>query len=216
LKTPLTAIIGSAQTLARRRDRMSAESQTNLVGMIDRQGNRLLRLVEDVLTAARIESGTPRLRREHVDLREASAAVIESVKGTDMAEGREIFLQAEPERPHVWGDSGAIEQILANLIENACKYSEPETRIGVFVTELPHEAVIQVSDQGQGMSAEEIATIFERFRQVDQSTTRASGGVGLGLYIVKSLVEAHNGTIEVKSAPGSGSTFTVHFPKRSR
>jgi signal transduction histidine kinase len=216
LKTPLTAIIGSAQTLARRRDRMNEEQQSNMVSMIERQGNRLLRLVEDVLTAARIESGTPRLRRELIDLMDLSKFVVDSIAQTDIAGDREISIHTEPEHPHVWGDVGAIQQIVSNLVENACKYSDPGTHIGVFATELPDAAIIQVADRGHGMSDEEVATIFDRFSQVDQSSTRASTGVGLGLYIVKSLVDAHNGTIEVDSRPGVGSTFTVRFPKRAR
>lgn len=216
LKTPLTAIIGSAQTLTRRRDRMNADQQSNLVTMIERQGNRLLRLVEDVLTAARIESGMPRMRRELVDLKDLCEFVVESIRHSDLGEGREISVQTEPERPQVWGDVGAIQQIVSNLVENACKYSEPGSKVGVFVTELPDEAILQIADRGYGMTREEIDTIFDRFRQVDQSSTRASGGVGLGLYIVKSLVEAHNGTIEVESEPGRGTTFSVRFPKRAR
>ncbi|MBW3595328.1 MAG: GAF domain-containing protein [Actinobacteria bacterium] len=216
LKTPLTAIIGSAQTLTRRRERMNPEQQANMVTMIERQGNRLLRLVEDVLTAARIESGMPRMRRELIDLKDLCEFVVESIRHSDIAEGREIVIQTEPENPQVWGDVGAIQQIVSNLVENACKYSEPKTKVGVFVTDLPEEAVIQVADQGYGMSEEEVATIFDRFRQVDQSSTRASGGVGLGLYIVKSLVEAHNGSIDVDSSPGRGTTFSVRFPKRAR
>ena len=216
LKTPLTAIIGSAQTLTRRRERMGPEQQASLVTMIERQGNRLLRLVEDVLTAARIESGMPRMRRELIDLKDVAEFVIESIRASDIGQGREISVQTEPDRPTVWGDMGAIQQIISNLVENACKYSDPNTRIGVFATELPQEAVLQVADQGFGMTQLEIDTIFDRFRQVDQSSTRASTGVGLGLYIVKSLVEAHNGTIEVESEAGRGSTFTVRFPKRSQ
>jgi signal transduction histidine kinase len=216
LKTPLTAIIGSAQTLARRRDRMSEDQQSNLVTMIDRQGNRLLRLVEDVLTAARIESGMPKLRRELVDLRDVAEFVVESLRHSDITRDREMTIQTEPDRPQVWGDLGAMQQILSNLIENACKYSEPGTKVGVFITELETEALVQIADRGQGMSEGDISTIFDRFRQVDQSSTRASGGVGLGLYIVNSLVGAHNGTIEVDSALGRGTTFTVRFPKRTR
>ena len=216
LKTPLTAIIGSAQTLARRRARMSEEQQGNLVTMIDKQGNRLLRLVEDVLTAARIESGMPRMRRELLDLRDACEFVVESMRHSDVAGNRQIVVQTEPERPQVWGDLGAIQQIVSNLVENACKYSDDNTRIGVFVTEMPDGAILQVADEGFGMTEEETSTIFDRFRQVDQSSTRSSSGVGLGLYIVKSLVEGHNGTIEVDSTPGRGTTFSVRFPKRSR
>lgn len=216
LKTPLTAIIGSAQTLARRRDRMNEEQQANLVTMIDRQGNRLLRLVEDVLTAARIESGMPRMRRELIDLKDLCEFVVESIRHSAVGEGREIVVDTEPDRPQVWGDVGAMQQIVSNLVENACKYSELHSKVGVFVTEMPDGAILQISDRGHGMSQEEISTIFDRFQQVDQSSTRASGGVGLGLYIVKSLVEAHNGTIDVESSPGRGTTFSIRFPKRAR
>ena len=214
LKTPLTAIIGSAQTLARRRARMNEEQQENLVSMIERQGNRLLRLVEDVLTAARIESGAPKLRRELIDLKDLASFVVESIAQSGIAAERDITVHPEPDRPQVWGDVGAIQQIVSNLVENACKYSDPGTRIGVFVTEVSDAAIIQVADRGHGMSRVEIETIFDRFRQVDQSSTRASTGVGLGLYIVRSLVDAHNGSIDVHSEPGIGTTFTVRFPKR--
>ena len=216
LKTPLTAIIGSAQTLARRRERMNEEQQSNLVDMIERQGNRLLRLVEDVLTAARIESGTPKLRRELIDLKDLADFVVQSIAHTELGAEREITVHPDPQHPQVWGDVGAIQQIVSNLVENACKYSDPGTHIAVFVTELPDAALIQVADRGHGMSQEEISTIFDRFSQVDQSSTRASTGVGLGLYIVKSLVDAHNGTIDVTSTPGTGTTFSVTFPKRAR
>ncbi|MDQ3939930.1 MAG: ATP-binding protein [Actinomycetota bacterium] len=216
LKTPLTAIIGSAQALTRRRERMNEEQQASLTVMIERQGHRLLKLVEDVLTAAHIESGMPRLRRELVDLRDVADFVVEGLAHSDVAAGREFVVETTPERPHVWGDSGAIQQIVANLVENSCKYSDAGTRVGIFVTEMEDESLIQISDRGPGMTSEQIASIFDRFHQVDSSSTRATSGVGLGLFIVKSLVEAHNGRIEVDSIPGRGSTFTVHLPKRAR
>ena len=216
LKTPLTAIIGSAQTLARRRERMSPEQQVNLTVMIERQGNRLLRLVEDVLTAARIESRVPRLRRELVDLRDATEFVVDSLRQTDLGDTRDITLHFDPDRPQVWGDAGAIQQILSNLVENALKYSDSDDAVNVWISETPAEARIEVRDDGHGMSTEQIDTIFERFRQVDQSSTRRIGGVGLGLYIVKSLVEAHNGDVEVESEVDKGSVFRVRFPKRAR
>ncbi len=215
LKTPLTAIIGSAQTLNRRRSRMTPEQQESLTAMIERQGNRLLRLVEDVLTTARIESPVPKLRRELVDLRAVSDMIVEDLSHSEVGRGREVLVTAEPERPTVWGDLSAIQQVTSNLVENALKYSEPGTKVTLTVKELPSESLIQVTDEGQGMSREQIATIFDRFRQLDSSSTRDRGGFGLGLYIVKNLVEAHNGAVEVDSTPAVGSTFTVHFPQRS-
>ena len=213
LKTPLTAIIGSATTLSKRASRMTPDQQATFVEMIERQGQRLLRLVQDILTSAHIESGMPKLRRELVDLRAASEVIVGDLRHT--YEGREIVLETDPERPQVWGDLGALQQILSNLVENALKYSD-EGAVRVFLSETPTETTIAVADQGRGISADKLDSIFDRFRQVDQSDTRATGGVGLGLFIVKSLVEAHNGTIAVSSEEGKGTTFTVQLPKRSR
>lgn len=213
LKTPLTAIIGSATTLSRRSDRLTPEQRTTFIEMIERQGQRLLRLVEDILTTAQIESGMPKLRRELIDLRDAAEVIIGDLRHSHP--GREVNLHADPERPHMWGDLGAVQQILSNLIENALKYSL-EGKIDVRLQESATESIVQVSDQGRGLSPAQLAIVFDRFRQVDQSDTRGKGGVGLGLYIVKSLVEAHHGDIKVDSEEGKGATFTVFFPKRSQ
>lgn len=215
LKTPLTAIIGSAQTLNRRRDRMNAEQQATLVAMIERQGNRLLRLVEDVLTTARIESRVPKLRRELIELRHLAQIVSEDLAHSDIGQGREISVFAEPDDPTAWGDMGAIQQVLQNLVENALKYSDRDKGVEIRLRGLEGESVIEVVDHGEGMTQEEIQSIFDRFHQIDSSSTRDKGGFGLGLYIVKNLVEAHNGAVEVESAPGTGSTFRVRLPQRS-
>lgn len=213
LKTPLTAIIGSATTLSKRASRMSPDQQATFVEMIERQGQRLLRLVQDILTTAHIESGMPKLRRELVDLRAAAEVIIGDLSHSHPS--REVVLTTDPERPQVWGDLGALQQILTNLVENALKYSE-QGLVEVALSESQSETLIVVKDQGRGISTQELDTIFDRFRQVDQSDTRGQGGVGLGLYIVKSLVEAHNGEIKVQSGSGRGTTFSVHLPKRSR
>jgi signal transduction histidine kinase len=215
LKTPLTAIIGAAKTLGRSGRTMGAEKQYGFIEMIDRQGGRLLRLVEDVLTTARIESGTPIMNRRRLNLREAVGDIIEALAQTTIGEGRQIVLKTEPDDPHVWGDPTAIHQIVMNLLENALKYSPPEKLVRVTVRELPAEAVIAVVDEGQGIPEEQMETIFDRFRQLDSSSTRRVGGVGLGLFIVKRLVDAHGGRVEVESTPGRGSTFMVRFPKRA-
>lgn len=213
LKTPLTAIIGSATTLSKRASRMTPDQQATFVEMIERQGQRLLRLVQDILTTAHIESGMPKLRRELVDLRAAAEVIIGDARHTHP--DREVVLHTDPDRPQVWGDLGALQQILTNLVENALKYSQ-EGLVEVTLSESSTETVMVVSDRGQGISTEQLDSIFDRFRQVDQSDTRGQGGVGLGLYIVKSLVDAHNGEVRVQSSPGQGTTFSVHLPKRIR
>ena len=215
LKTPLTAIIGSATTLSRRGPRMNEDQRGSFIEMIERQGQRLLRLVEDILTSAQIESGMPRLRRELVDLRGAAEVIIGDLAHSQYAEGREINLRTNPEQPHVWGDLGALQQILSNLIENSLKYSGDTGPIDVYIEENEVETRLVISDQGAGIPSDKLDSIFDRFRQADQSLTRGRGGVGLGLYIVKSLVDAHNGTIEVSSQEGEGASFAVIMPKRA-
>lgn len=215
LKTPLTAIIGSAQTLNRRRTKMNPEQQASLLAMIERQGNRLLRLVEDVLTTARIESRISKMQRDLIDLHEVAQTTVDDLAHSDIGSGREMVVTSESEHPLIWGDMGAIQQVLANLIENALKYSGETGKVTVTIQELPTTMLIDVKDEGQGMTNEQIQTIFDRFHQLDSSMTRDRGGFGLGLYIVKNLVTAHNGAIDVESTPGEGSTFRVRLPKRA-
>lgn len=214
LKTPLTAIIGAAKTVSRKGPDMEPAQHADFMDMIDRQGNRLLRLIEDVLVASRIESGTRVMRREHLDLRELAEGVVEQVVHSRPERKRDIVLRADPDSPRTWGDMTALIQIMTNLVDNALKYSDSGSKVIVFVQETATEAVIEVADHGRGIEPEQIEMIFERFRQLDASATRKAGGVGLGLFIVKNLVDAHGGTIAVDSEPGAGTTFTVRLPKR--
>jgi signal transduction histidine kinase len=215
LKTPLTAIIGAAKTVGTRGDRMNEEQHGKFMDMIERQGTRLLRLVEDVLDTARIESGGPHLRREHVDLRKLAEDIAEDLAHTDLGVGRVITVISHPEQPSAWGDPTALQQILGNLVENALKYSKEGSNVSVTVQETVTEAIMEVTDEGQGISPEQIVTIFDRFRQADSAPARGSGGFGLGLYIVKNLVATHRGDVEVESELGKGTTFRVRLPKRA-
>lgn len=213
LKTPLTAIIGSAKRISRKGRDMDPDQRAELVEMIERQGNRLLRLVQDVLTTSQIESGRV-MKRVLVDLRAAAEEVVQELREAKVGTDRQIDLTIEPEEPHIWGDTIALQQVMANLIENALKYSESGP-VHVIVRETHDEGFIQVSDHGAGISEVQLRDIFERFHQVDSSSTRKVGGFGLGLFIVKQLVDGHGGTIDVESTLGVGTTFTVHLPKRS-
>lgn len=216
LKTPLTAIIGAAKTVSRRGAQLERDQELVFMEMIERQGARLLRLVEDVLTASKIESGLPKLQRELVDLEVIAGQIAADAAHTKQGAGRAIEVVATEGGANAWVDRVAIEQILSNLIENAVKYSEPNAPIGVRLDVKPVEAVIEVTDSGRGIAEEQLETIFERFRQADSSLTRTVGGFGLGLYIVKNLVDAHQGKIEVESIEGVGSTFRVRIPQRQR
>ena len=215
LKTPLTAIIGAAKTVSRKGATMDPTQHAEFMGMIERQGSRLLRLVEDVLTTARIESGQRRLRRELVNMRTAIEPIIDELHLIGVGHDRQIELRCDPQDPTVWGDLSSVQQIAGNLLENALKYGGASAPVVINVREAPGESVIEVIDKGPGLSKDEIDTIFERFQQVESEGERRPGGVGLGLFIVKGLVDAHRGKIEVESAQGHGTTFRVTFPKRS-
>ena len=215
LKTPLTAIIGAAKTVGTRGDRMNVEQHARFMEMIERQGTRLLRLVEDVLDTSRLESGQAHLRRELVDLRELAEDIAEDLTQTELGTERMLTVISDPDRPTAWGDPTALQQILGNLIENALKYSDEGSKVTVTVQETAVESILEVTDEGQGISPEQIVTIFDRFRQADSGSSKSSGGFGLGLYIVKNLVATHRGDVEVESELGKGTTFRVRLPKRA-
>ncbi len=215
LRTPLTGIIGAAKTLSTRGRDLSPEQHREFMEVIEHQANKLLRLVEDFLTASRLESGGPRLRRERVDLRGVAESIINDLQHITVGQDRVISLVTEPERPIVWGDSTSVQQILSNLVENALKYAGTDAHVAVAVRETESEAIIEVADDGQGISKEQLQTIFERFRQAGGKDSPPGGGFGLGLFIVKNLVQAHRGVVNVVSAEGEGTVFTVQLPKRA-
>ena len=212
LRTPITSMIGAAKTLMRGDD-MSAEERTSFLQMIERQGDRLLRLTRGVLAGARFEAGAAPPRRERIDL-----GVLVREVADDLLEGRgnthTIEVTTDPDEPSAWGDPTAIRQIMSNLVENALKYSPEGSKVRVGVFDLSSEPLLEVSDDGPGIAAADIGTVFERFKQTE-SSPRSGGGFGLGLYIVKNLVDQHRGTVEVTSEPGAGTTFRVRLPKRS-
>ena len=212
LRTPITSMIGAAKTLLRGGEQMTQEERTSFLHMLERQGDRLLRLTQGVLAGAQIEAGAEPPRRERIDL----ASLVREV-AADLLEGRggshEVKVTTEPDEPVAWGNPTAIRQIMSNLVENALKYSPKGSKVRVGVFDLSSETLLEVSDNGPGIEAAEIGTIFERFKQMESSSR--SGGFGLGLYIVKALVEQHRGTIEVESEPGAGTTFRVRLPQRS-
>lgn len=209
LRTPITAMIGAAKTLLRGGEQMSAEERSSFLEMIERQGDRLLRLTRGVLAGAQVESGAAP-RREKVDLGALARDVADELLST-RGGSHEVTVDAGPDGASAWGDPTALRQIMSNLVENALKYSPEGSKVRVGVSDLSSETLLEVSDEGPGIDAGSVETIFERFKQMESSRR---GGFGLGLYIVKNLVEQHRGTIEVTSEAGAGTTFRVRLPKR--
>ncbi|HJQ96676.1 MAG TPA: ATP-binding protein, partial [Candidatus Polarisedimenticolaceae bacterium] len=182
-------------------------------GAMERQLSQLVRLVDDLLDVNRIARNRLELRKQRLDLAEVVAKSVEAARPLAERFGHELTI-ALPEEPiAVSGDAARLGQVLDNLLDNACKYTDPNGRIDVTLSAEGAEAVVSVRDTGLGIPEDKLATIFEMFAQVDRTLERADGGLGLGLTLVKRLVEMHGGTVEAFSeGPGRGSRFQVCLP----
>lgn len=211
LKTPLTGIVGFARLLRRHPERLPGELRSRAVDAIEQSAEEMVRLVDHVLDGTRTEI-TTEVRREPVDL----AALLENlVRVTaSMAEARDgverpIRLTAPGGGPVFHGDPRALRSVFANLLENAVKYSPPGSPVEVALVRNGTEVQVVISDRGEGIPEEELDGIFERFRRRGEG---GAEGMGLGLYIVRSLVVAQRGRIRVESEVGAGSSFHVTLP----
>ncbi len=210
LKTPLTAIRGFAETLLG--NSVSEEQRAQYLQVIVRHAERLARLIEDVLELSRIESRKLVLAPEALDLDRLANAVLRDL-GPQLA-SRQLHAQVvSAGTPSAWADRRAVEQILANLLDNAAKYTDPGGRIEVRLIGRPHEVRVEVEDTGIGIPAADLPRLFERFYRVDKARSRDLGGTGLGLSIVKHLVQSLGGEVYVDSEPGRGTTFAFTLPR---
>ena len=178
---------------------------------ISRESERMSTLVEDLLLLARLDEGRA-LRKEPVRLDLVVSEAVETAHAVDPK--REIGLEAED--VVVLGDHDRLRQIVDNLLANVRAHTPADTPVRVLVGRQNGSAVIEVTDQGPGMSAEEIGRVFERFYRADLTRSRSSGGVGLGLSIVSAVAAAHGGTVEAHSVPGGGATFRILLPLEQR
>jgi two-component system, OmpR family, phosphate regulon sensor histidine kinase PhoR len=210
LRTPLTIIKGFVKTLIRRGDTMEPEQRQEALRATDAQTQRLERLIEDLLYVSRIETSRPTLHLGQDDLVGCMEKLLTEFQGREP--GRTFTLEA-PVSLQMMLDRTKTEQIIYHLLDNACKYSPADAPVAVAVIDRSGEVEVKVSDRGVGIVSGEISRVFERFRQVDSSSTRERGGTGVGLYICKSLVTAQGGRIWVESVWGKGSTFSFTLPK---
>jgi PAS domain S-box-containing protein len=180
---------------------------------IERQTVQLTRLLDDLLDVSRIASGKIVIGKERVSLGLAITSAVEAVRPLIDLQGQELQVNAPAEPIYIQGDVARLSQIIANLLNNAAKYTEKGSRIELTVAREAGEAVIRVRDPGIGISPDQIPRIFEMFAQVDPTLDRGQGGLGVGLALTKTLVELHGGRIEAKSAGlGKGSEFIVRLP----
>lgn len=208
LRTPLTAVQGFVRTLRRPDVRLAQGEMQEFLGIVDRQVERLSRLVEELLLTARIDAGTIDLRMDSVDVSEVLEETL-----VELGDGRgRVQLATDPSLPRIATDSQRLGQVARNLIENALKFSDDDQPVRVTIVPDGSRLLIEVADRGAGIPPDELPHVFDRFHQVGGSMKRHRQGLGLGLYIVRNLVEALNGSVEVASTVGEGSTFTVAIP----
>ncbi|MBA2305160.1 MAG: PAS domain S-box protein [Acidobacteria bacterium] len=211
LRTPLNAILGWAQVL--RTGPKNADDLLKGLDTIERNARVQTQLIEDLLDMSRIASGKLRLDIQPISPVPFIEAAIETVKPAADARGIRIEKFLDPSAGPIAGDPSRLQQVIWNLLSNAIKFTPKEGKVQVLLGRVNSHIEISVADTGIGIRTELIDQLFERFRQADASTTRHYGGLGLGLSIVKSLVELHGGTVAIASpGEGLGTTVTVHLP----
>ncbi|MGK3962821.1 ATP-binding protein [Sorangium sp. So ce118] len=214
LRTPLNAILGWSHLLqAKGAAAEAAEQRARGLSAIERSARSQARLIEDILDVSRIISGKVRLERQLVDLDAVIGAAVESLRPTADAKGVALELAAAARGARVLGDATRLQQVCWNLVSNAIKFTPAGGVVGVSIARRGAALHVEVSDTGQGIRPEFLPFVFDRFSQADSSTTRRHGGLGLGLAIVRHLVELHGGSVSARSeGDGKGATFDVALP----
>jgi two-component system phosphate regulon sensor histidine kinase PhoR len=212
LRTPLAAIYGAALTL--RRDDVELESRLHekLLEVITEESDRLAAIVNDLLLASQLDTGTIKAKIERCDPHEIAQLEVDAAR-THLPENVELALDAAGELPAVAADPGQLRQVLSNLIDNAIKYSPQGGTVKVMLAPNDRSVRFSITDSGLGIPAADQRRIFEKFYRLDPGMSRGIGGTGLGLYICRELVRRVEGRIWVESDGSSGSTFHVEIPQ---
>jgi PAS domain S-box-containing protein len=210
LRTPLTSIHGSLVLLASNQLGTLTPQGQEFLDISLKNTQRLSRLINDVLDLERIESGRITMSLQMCHLGDLMVQATQAMQS--MANEYHIHIVSEPTELMVWIDVDHILQVFTNLLSNAIKFSPAHTTVSLKATKRDQDILIQVQDQGRGIPADKLETIFERFQQVDASDSRLLGGTGLGLAICKNIVQRHGGDIWAESILGEGSTFSLTLP----
>jgi CheY-like chemotaxis protein len=212
LRNPLGALQNAAQ-LAQHSARVVPQLEHPLA-VIDRQLHHLTRLVDDLLDVARVTSGKIALQRAPLDFGALCFGLVEESRGTSRERGLTLVYEEPSDAVYVDGDRVRLEQIVNNLLTNALKYTPSGGRVVVSIAPDEAEALLRVTDTGMGIGADTLRTIFEPFTQSERALDRAQGGIGLGLSVVRTLVQMHGGSVTAASpGPDRGTTFTVRLPR---
>ena len=209
LRAPLTNVRGAVELME---DSCLAPNATcsQMFNIIAEQIGHLGRLVDDVLNVSQIESGGLNLIQTTVDIVQIAEQVIDDIAARKT--GHVFRRPSGVIRPRVWADADRLYEVVANLVDNATKYSPPSSEVALDVHTEGQEVIMSVSDSGQGIPLEEHNHIFEKFHRLDSSDAKETYGYGLGLYLCRRLVEGMGGRIKVESEPGHGSTFRFTMP----
>ncbi|MFT3774647.1 MAG: ATP-binding protein [Minicystis sp.] len=211
LRTPLHAILGWAQILTARS--LQDDAQARAIATIERNARLQARLIEDILDASRIAAGKIHLEARPIAIAPIVKSAIEALKPAADREDIQLSATLDPQAGPVLGDPSRIQQVAWNLISNAVKFTPRRGHVTVTLEAVEGEARLVVRDTGIGIGAEFLPHVFEPFRQADPSTSRRHGGLGLGLSIVRQLVQLHGGTVEIESpGEGQGTMVTVRLP----
>jgi two-component system, OmpR family, sensor kinase len=210
LRTPLTILRGSLE-VALEEDR-PAEEYRETIGNVLLEVRHLTRLSQNLLFLTRGESGRVTLSFANLDLGKFAADVVRDLVPSAADRGLDLSVSTPKTPIHVFADAGRLQQVLHNLLENAFRYTESGGKVAVRVEAAPGEALLAVSDTGVGIPESDQPYVFERFFRSKGSRHANPGGSGLGLSIVRWIVQAHKGSVTIDSVVGKGSTFTVHLP----
>ena len=208
LRTPLTTIRGFAELYRQG----AADDVPMLMSRIESESRRMGLLVEDLLLLAQLDAHRP-LEQHRVDLLALASDAVHDAQAIAPTRPITLAVVDGPGTPEVLGDEARLRQVVGNLVSNALQHTPADADVAVRVGTDQEHVVLAVADSGPGMSEQDAARVFERFFRADASRTRASGGAGLGLPIVESLVRAHGGTVRVITVPGQGCTFQVTLPR---
>lgn len=209
LRTPLTSIRGFSQTLLSSWDKLDEGSKKKFIGIIEEQSNRLINLVENILTVSKMNVDKPLLRSVNVN------SVLEKVVQmlSQKYKKHSIILHLNSHLPTISVDEDKLQQIMTNLIDNACKYSEEGKTVQVSTSFADSENVlIKVRDEGAGIKEEDSLKVYDKFVRLENYLTSKTQGNGLGLYITKKLVDSMKGKIDFESELNKGTTFYLKFP----
>ncbi len=211
LRTPLTAVLGWTRIILGRKE--THPSNVRALRIIERNAAAQAAMIDDILDVARLVTGKLRLEMAPTELAPVVLAALDVVTPSATAKRLRLRVQLDELAPRVLGDAGRLQQIVWNLLSNAVKFSEPGGEVAVSLASAGENVRLEVRDRGRGIAPEFLPYVFDRFRQSDSSSARRQGGLGLGLALVRDLVQLHGGTIRAESAgEQKGAAFTIDLP----